>query len=290
MVGRADDQGAVGEARAVQSVQHRADALVERARTRLESRHVLAGQRGVGQALGRLGVERVANRGWRREAPVCLEETDREEEGLRRAVDRLGRGGHTFSGMVRVDLVDLVVADRCADRRRCAARRSATSGSRPAAGRGSSARRSRSATSRGGRGPASRSVAVLAGEERRAAARAGGRCAERLPEEHALVSQELDVRRRDAVAVRLDVAAGVVRVDIDDVRRSVLPFSTRIVEKTSEMERDPLSASSLRLCPRRRRRLRRRRPAARGPALSGLPGPRRRRGRSCRRRPGPGRP
>ena len=42
-------------------------------------------------------------------------------------------------------------------------------------------------------------VAVLAGEQRGAAARARGRGAERVAEHHPLIGQPLDVRRRDLV-------------------------------------------------------------------------------------------
>ena len=48
--------------------------------------------------------------------------------------------------------------------------------------------------------------------------RADGRGAEGLAEEQALVGEPLDVRRRDLVTVRLDVAPGVVRMQVDDVR------------------------------------------------------------------------
>ena len=50
-----------------------------------------------------------------------------------------------------------------------------------------------------------------------AAARAGRRGAERVAEQQALIGEPLDVRRRHRMAVGLHVAAGVVRVDIDDV-------------------------------------------------------------------------
>ena len=55
-------------------------------------------------------------------------------------------------------------------------------------------------------------VAVLTGQKRRAAPRAGRRGAEGLPEQDPLVGQQLDVGRRDLKAVRLYVSAGVVRV------------------------------------------------------------------------------
>ena len=60
-------------------------------------------------------------------------------------------------------------------------------------------------------------VGALAGEQRRTAGRAGGRGAERLPEENALRGQLLNIGRGHRVAVRLKVAAGIVRMQIDDV-------------------------------------------------------------------------
>src|SRR3954471_14779365 len=60
-------------------------------------------------------------------------------------------------------------------------------------------------------------VGALAGDQARATGRAtrGGR--ERLAEQDALIGQQLDVRREHAVAVGLHVAAGVVRVQVEDV-------------------------------------------------------------------------
>ena len=77
-------------------------------------------------------------------------------------------------------------------------------------------------------------VRPLAGQQARPAARAGRRRAERLAEQQALVGQALDVRRRDLVAVGLDVAAGVVRMQVDDVRRRhrVVSFVDRYSEVT----------------------------------------------------------
>jgi hypothetical protein len=52
----------------------------------------------------------------------------------------------------------------------------------------------------------------LTGEQRGAAWRAGRRGAERLPEEHALLCQSLEMRGRDGVAVGLNIAPGIVRM------------------------------------------------------------------------------
>ena len=61
-------------------------------------------------------------------------------------------------------------------------------------------------------------VGALPGQQRGPRARAHRRGAERLAEQHALVGEVLDVRRRHRVPVRLDVAAGVVGVEVQDVR------------------------------------------------------------------------
>jgi hypothetical protein len=61
-------------------------------------------------------------------------------------------------------------------------------------------------------------VAVLAGQQAGAAARAGGGDAERLPEQDPLIGEQLDVRGRDLVPVRLHEPARVVGMDVEDVR------------------------------------------------------------------------
>src|SRR3712207_5334038 len=60
-------------------------------------------------------------------------------------------------------------------------------------------------------------VRVLPGQEARAAPGAGRGGAERLAEEHALLGEPLDVRGPYRVPVGADPAAGVVRVDVEDV-------------------------------------------------------------------------
>ena len=59
---------------------------------------------------------------------------------------------------------------------------------------------------------------VLPRQQAGAAGRAGGGGAERLAEQHALLGQALDMGRRDGVAVGLDVATCVVRVDVENIR------------------------------------------------------------------------
>ena len=60
-------------------------------------------------------------------------------------------------------------------------------------------------------------VWALPGEQGGTRPGAHRRGAEGLTEQHALVGKVLDVRCRHGVAVGLDVAAGVVRVQVDDV-------------------------------------------------------------------------
>jgi hypothetical protein len=74
-----------------------------------------------------------------------------------------------------------------------------------------------SGDSRGAPGRASRRVGALAGEQGGPRARADRGGTEGLAEEHALVGQVLDVRCRDRIPVGLHIAAGVVRVEIEDV-------------------------------------------------------------------------
>ena len=62
-------------------------------------------------------------------------------------------------------------------------------------------------------------VRVLPRQQAGAAGRTGGGGAERLAEQHALLGQALDMGRRDGVAVGLDVATRVVRVDVENIRR-----------------------------------------------------------------------
>ena len=84
VVGGEDHERVVGEVVLVERVEHRADALVERARAGLVGRHVAARLGRVGQVGRRQRVERVAHRGRLEVLAVGLEEADREEERLRR--------------------------------------------------------------------------------------------------------------------------------------------------------------------------------------------------------------
>jgi len=217
VVGGADDQGVVCESTHVEAVQHRTDALVQRAHTRLEGGHVVAGDEVVGQVLGRQRIERVAHRVRRREVPVGLEEPDRHEERLLRALHRVERARSDQPGEVRVETPDFVVADHpwvlrdvlLADEDGAVAgllqrvdQVLAVVVELPAA--------------MGESGHAV-VVAMLTGQQGRTTSRAGRRRTEGPPEERALVGQQLHVRRRHRVAVGLDVAATVMRVDVEDV-------------------------------------------------------------------------
>ena len=220
VIGGADHERVVGEAEVVQAVQDRPYPLVQRAGAGLERGHVRARAGRVREVGRRQRVERVAHGGRHGEVAVGLEEADRHEEGLVGGAERLDRDRRHLVGVVRVDLDHLVVADHArvlrdvllADQHRAVAGALAQRVDqvlvvvvqRPAA-----VREAEHAVV----------VAVLAGQEGGPAARAGGCPAEGLPEEDALVREELDVRRGDLVAVGLDVAPGVVRVDVEDVGR-----------------------------------------------------------------------
>ena len=86
VVGREDHQRVVGDVLLVERVEHGADALVERPRARLVGRHVLARLGRVRQVGGRQRVQAVADRRRREVLAVRLEEADRQEERLRRAL------------------------------------------------------------------------------------------------------------------------------------------------------------------------------------------------------------
>ena len=204
----------------VERAEHGADAMVEAARGLLERRHVAPRDRRVGQVGGRQRVERVAHRGRLEVVAVGLEEADREEERLARAVAQQRHGGgRDVMDLGRVGVADEVVAEvlgvggdvLLADHRG------------PVAG---VAQRVHEVLGRIGElepamGQAEHPVAVrpAAGQHRGAARRADGRGGVRLAEQQPLVGQPLDVRRDHLVPVRLQVAAGVVGHDEDDVRR-----------------------------------------------------------------------
>ena len=63
-------------------------------------------------------------------------------------------------------------------------------------------------------------VGELAGEQRGAARRARGRAREGTAEEDALAGEALEIGGRHGVAIGLEVAARVVRVEVEDVRRA----------------------------------------------------------------------
>ena len=60
-------------------------------------------------------------------------------------------------------------------------------------------------------------VRAHAGEQAGAAGRAGRRGVEGLPEQDAFIGQSLQIRRRHGMSVGLQIAAGVVRMNIDDI-------------------------------------------------------------------------
>ncbi len=219
VVGGADDERVARKARVVERVEHRPDAAVERARAGGERGHVARASRPC--RAGSPAAARSARRrptGWKNSRWVSKKPTDRKN-GSAGALRRMSIvTGATSSTRRRRDLDHPVVADDVgplrdvllADQRRVVADRAQRVDDvvgvvvqRPAA-----MREPEHAVG----------VGVLAGEQARAAGRARRGGAERLPEEDALLGQALDAGRRDGVAVRLHVAAGVVRVQVEDVR------------------------------------------------------------------------
>ena len=220
VVGREDHDRVVGDLLLVERAEHGADAVVERARRLLERRHVAPRDRRVGQVGGRQRVERVPDRGRLEVVAVGLEEADREEERLARAVAQQRHGG----GRDVVDLGGVGVADEVvAELLGIGGHVLLPHHRRPVAG---VAQRVEDVLGRVGEPePAVRqpehpvAVRPAAGEHRGAAGRADRRGGERLAEEQPLVGEPLDVRRHHLMAVRLQIATGVVRHDEDDVGR-----------------------------------------------------------------------
>jgi hypothetical protein len=219
VVGGEDHDRVVGHALLVERAEHRADPVVEPAGGLLEGRHVAPRHGRVRQVPGRQGVQRVAHGGRLEVVAVGLEEADGEEERLRRALAQDRHGGRRdVVGPRRVGVGDEVVAEilgvlgdvLLADHRREVAR---------------VAQRVEDVLARvverePAVGEPEHPVAVrpAAGHERRAAGRARGRRGEGVAEQQPLVGEPLDVRRDHLVPVRLQVAAGVVGHDEDDVR------------------------------------------------------------------------
>jgi hypothetical protein len=218
VVGGQDHDRLVGEVLLVERVQHRADAVVERARAGLVGGDVAARLGRVGQVRRRQRVERVAHRRRREVLAVGLEEPDRQEERLRRMfLDQSPRRRGDRVDVVVLDVGDVVVAEHAGIAREVLL----------ADQTGPVARVAQrpdqvmavvvelEAPVREPDHPVR--VRPLARKQTRAAAGAGRRGAERLAEQQPLIGEPLDVRRRHRMPVRLHVAPGVVRVDVQDV-------------------------------------------------------------------------
>ena len=260
VVGGEDHERVVGEVVLVERVEHRADALVERARARLVGGHVAPRLGRVGQVGRRQRVERVAHRGRLEVLAVGLEEADREEERLRRALgDQLQRRRRDLVDVVVVDVDDVVVAEhvRVAREVLLADERGPVAGVAQRVDEvvavvvelEAAVGEARSSRSTCAHWPVSRHGAA-AGARRRGA--------ERLAEQQPLVGEPLDVRRRHLMAVGLDVAAGVVGVEIDDVRRhgisSVYSDGKGLHRPAHATSSAPRRAAAARCCARCSRR------------------------------------
>ena len=112
VIGGQDHERVVGELLLVERAQDGADAVVERAGALLERRHVAPRDRRVGQVRGRDRVERVAHGRRLEVVAVGLEEADREEERLARAVAQQLHGrGRDVLRLAGVGVGDDVVAE-----------------------------------------------------------------------------------------------------------------------------------------------------------------------------------
>jgi hypothetical protein len=112
VVGRADDEGTLGEPFGVEGVEDGAYAAIERAGALLEGRHVQSRLGGVGQVGGRHDVVGLFGRAWAEPLAVGLEEADGQEEGpVARTLQEVEGHWHHVVGVIGRDLVRLVVAD-----------------------------------------------------------------------------------------------------------------------------------------------------------------------------------
>jgi hypothetical protein len=157
--------------------------------------------------------------GWE-ELAVRLEEPHRQEERALDAAQHVDRDGGDVGGPRRRDLDHLVVADHVRLLRDVllADQHGVVAGGAQRVHHVPLVVVERPAAVRQAEHPVA--VGVAAGEQARPAGRAGGGGAERLPEQHALLGERLDPRRVHGGAHRLGVAAGVVRVQVEDVRRA----------------------------------------------------------------------
>src|SRR5690606_30525451 len=119
VVGGADDQRLVGQPAWIERVEHRANALIQNARARLKTRHVLPRLRRIDQWSRRARVTGVLAGARLREWAMCLPEANGEEEGL------LGRVGQESGGSGDDVLRRHCVADEALLAHRIAARRAA---------------------------------------------------------------------------------------------------------------------------------------------------------------------
>ena len=218
LIGRAYHERIIGQTELVDRRQDAAHALIEPTGGGVERGHVVARLRRIRKRrrrpakprvvfrprLGKLAVsERKAHRQEKRPGPV-LQEAPRRRHPV-------GVGGpHVGKGVVVADHVrsgrDVLHAgyrsgvtvglERVGEVSAVVARPEATVGQPQHAGR----------------------VRALPKQQRRPAGRARRGGAERLAKQHALLGESLQVGRCDCVAVGLDVSAGVVRVQVEDVR------------------------------------------------------------------------
>ena len=153
-----------------------------------------------------------------------LEEADRQEERLPSAGSRsmsIVTGATSVARVVAI-LHHPVVADHVRAPWRCAARRSGPSSSPPRAACARCGGCSRSATSRGARGPSIPFECAYWPVSRQARLAEQVEAAQNAWRNSTPSSrQPHDARRRDRVAVGLHVAAGVVGVQVEDVRPRV---------------------------------------------------------------------
>ena len=143
-------------ARGRQLAEHRADPVVER-RALAMNAAMSARVSGVSGRLGEAARSGPRPASGRKNSRWVSKNPTERKTAARRVAQHVDRDRRDLAGARRRDLDDLVVADHVRAASRCAARRSAPSGSRHRAACARCGGCSRSATSRGARAPASRS-------------------------------------------------------------------------------------------------------------------------------------
>ncbi len=214
----ADDERIAGEPVAVQRIENLADGAIHVSRAGVKRGRIEAGFRSIGDRRRGKRVAWIVRRRRLGIFAVSLEEADIQEEGRAvSAAQEFHSAGGDIGSRSGFGMKNLVEADDL----RIGGYVLQTCQHRTVPGRTERVQDvlvvivQTEAAMRQAQHPVA--VRALAGEESRPAGRARRSGAERAAEQHSLAGQALQIRRRDSVPERLQVAAGIVRMQINDV-------------------------------------------------------------------------